>query len=501
MDAQNLTERSDIDGKRLRDSPFGTLSRRPASFGERLRVGHTYTYAAGMFRDATNFFLDPPRALHGVFARWTAGSLMVEAGVRNVTDRRTAWVDRNPLSLRDDVEVPQPVTDYMGYPLRSGVARGRSLARASEALMRCSSLHVAGALLAVACAPSSPPVSSDTGPGGASMWMPGDPQSKAVVTTFPATTRREARTVSLDDWEVADTRFVTSGDPVVVVQPSGVYQINRYTVDTLRRYRPGGWLAPLWETHLGDRSNPHDVAECGDTLFVSLYGEDRLTVYAIDEGIRLGQVALDAFADGDGQSPEASSMRVVDGRLYVGLQRLNREDGWRSEGGVVVEVDCAQRIVQRHWPVGGSATLVGTPIDGELLVSHTAHGGTPAGLSRLRLPEGELKLVMETPGEHVTGLATQDDRALAISLAEDGMSYAVSCVDLALGSVTSRESTPRYLTSVAGNDRGEAWVSAGPSWLDPTADSGLFVYDIEDCRLKNDAPIALSLHPFSVGFY
>ena len=118
MDAQNLTERSDIDGKRLPGLPVWDAQQATSLvWGERLRVGHTYTYAAGMFRDATNFFLDPPRALHGVFARWTAGSLMVEAGVRNVTDRRTAWVDRNPLSLRDDVEVPQPVTDYMGYPL------------------------------------------------------------------------------------------------------------------------------------------------------------------------------------------------------------------------------------------------------------------------------------------------------------------------------------------------------------------------------------------------
>jgi len=118
MEPQNLTARSDVESNRLPGLPvWDARQSTTLVWGERLRLGHTFDYAAGMFRDATNFFLDPPRALHGVFARWTAGPFVVEAGVSNVADRRTAWVDRNPLSVRDDVEVLQPVTDYMGYPL------------------------------------------------------------------------------------------------------------------------------------------------------------------------------------------------------------------------------------------------------------------------------------------------------------------------------------------------------------------------------------------------
>jgi len=115
---QNLTQRSDVEGNRLPGLPVWDVRQTTALvLGDQLRTGHTVEYTAGMFRDATNFFLDPPRMLHGVFARWTSGPLTVEAGVTNLADRRTALVDRNPLSPRDDFEVNQPVTDYMGYPL------------------------------------------------------------------------------------------------------------------------------------------------------------------------------------------------------------------------------------------------------------------------------------------------------------------------------------------------------------------------------------------------
>jgi len=368
--------------------------------------------------------------------------------------------------------------------------------------MRRVGLYLVAFLCVVACASPSSKSAVDTGEGSAPLWESGGPHTHAAVTTVASDyTTGSFATISLDDWAIVDTRFVTSGDPVVASQPSGVYQLNRFTYDTMRRYIPGAWRSPVWETHLGDRSNPHDVAECGGALFVSLYGEDRLAMYGIEDGVRLGHVDLSAFADGDGQSPEASSMRVFGDRLYVGLQRMNRDDGWQSEGSVVVEVDCVELTVTRHWSVGANALLVGASMEEGLLVSHTAHEQHPAGLSRLRLPSGELEVLLETPGEHVTGLATHDDTALAISLAQDGMSYAVMCLDLEEPLVRSRESTSRYLTAVQGNDRGEAWVSAGPSWMDPTAASGLFVYDVATCALINDEPVEMSLHPFSVAFF
>ena len=118
MDPLNVTDRPDVERKRLPGLPVWDVRQATALvWADQLRVGHTFDYTSGMFRDATNFFLDPPRALHGMFARWSTGPFVLEAGVRNVADRRTAWVDRNPLSLRDNVEVPQPVTDYLGYPL------------------------------------------------------------------------------------------------------------------------------------------------------------------------------------------------------------------------------------------------------------------------------------------------------------------------------------------------------------------------------------------------
>jgi len=357
-------------------------------------------------------------------------------------------------------------------------------------------------MILCACGPMSKKTAHDTGEALSPDWSSADPHTHVAVTTVSSDYATGSfATVSLDDWKVTDTRFLTSGDPVVAVQPSGLYQLNRFTYDTMRRYIPGAWRTPLWETHLGDRSNPHDVVECGGALFVSLYGEDRLAVHGIDDGALLGHVDLSAFDDGDGQSPEASSMRVFDERLYVGLQRLNRSEAWRPQNGAVVEVDCLSREVLRDWSVGSNALLVGPVRDEGLLVSYGAYGGESGALARLRLPEGRLETVVETPGDHLMGLAVQGDSALGISFSDDAAAYAVLCVDLAQGALRSREPTSRYLTAVHGNDRGEAWVSAGPSWLDPTAPSGLYVYDVHTCTALNDTPIEMTLHPFDLAFF
>jgi vitamin B12 transporter len=84
-----------------------------------VRLGHTFSYAAGNYWDATNWYLSPPRPLHGLYARVRAGKDGPEIGldVLNVGDRIAEVVDRNPLDPEDDARIVQAITDYVGYPL------------------------------------------------------------------------------------------------------------------------------------------------------------------------------------------------------------------------------------------------------------------------------------------------------------------------------------------------------------------------------------------------
>lgn len=354
-------------------------------------------------------------------------------------------------------------------------------------------------LLAIACAGSPEPtdeVSEDTG----TSTSPG--QQAAVLTTVAADySTGSFATIALDDWEVADELFVTSGDPALSVSGASVYQINRYGFDTLRRYEPGSWTAPAWERELADGSNPHAAAECAGVLFISLYETATLAVHDIDSGNLLGTVDLSEQADGDGVGPEPSSMVVLGDRLYVGLERLDRNtEYWSTVGGQVVEVDCESRSVAQTWDAAGSASVHAWDAD-RLLVLSDAFGDDPGGIYALEPGGDGLTHLLDVPGEALSSIAAVGDHAIATSTASDYSHFGRHCIDLGAAEVTSSETGTTLFGAVAANDRSEAWVALGPSWLDASAPTGVMVYDLESCEAKTSTPIATSLPPNAVSFY
>lgn len=86
---------------------------------ERLRLGHTWSYTAGNYWDATNWHLSPPRNLHSAFVRvqpspsWPS----LEASVLNLFDNTVEVVPRNVLDDTDTSRIVSPITDFVGYPL------------------------------------------------------------------------------------------------------------------------------------------------------------------------------------------------------------------------------------------------------------------------------------------------------------------------------------------------------------------------------------------------
>jgi len=354
-----------------------------------------------------------------------------------------------------------------------------------------------------ACGPASNRDLTGSGPtGGDTGWTEALAQTTAVVTTVSSDfSVGSFAALTLDDRVISDNLFVTSGDPAVSVSGGGVFQLNRYTHDTLRMYRPGNWVMPEWEQEVGDRANPHDAQVCGGRVFVSLYGEDHLGVYSLSDGALTDTVDLSAYADGDDVGPEPSSLLVHEGKLYAGLQRLMRHEGWTDAGGWVVEVDCDALEVTRDWAVGANVTLFPWPDRGAVLVSARAYEQDEAGIYTIDPADGSVNLQFATPKTHISGLAIHGDQAIAIGLAEDQTQHEILCVDLTSGTSSLIERTARYLTDIAANDRGEAWLAASPSWVDPSAATGLSIYDIASCQLTTEESLLLNLHPVSVAFY
>ena len=326
----------------------------------------------------------------------------------------------------------------------------------------------------------------------------------AVVTTTDFAVGSLA-TVCLGTFDVADELAPTSGDPVVRVQGDRVVQINRLGTDSLRVYPAGGpFTQPTLEIPFAPGSNPHDAVVVGDAVLVSLYDDGVIVVHDVNEGYRLGTVDLSAFDDGDGSS-EPHQLEWVEGYLYVGLQRFDRDAAWMPSTGRLVQVDPETYEVSASWETGPSPTIhVSSAHPGSLWVrtgewfelDGEIRRFTPiSGLSDPWLREADLgfelaDMVDDASGNAlVTGYRPEKGDHLALCGPVDGAPLKV-----VLDTTSS--------LSEVGASRGMGVVVSRAGWEDLEAAGGLLFFDMNDCSPLNDGELVqFSLDPFSVGFW
>lgn len=332
---------------------------------------------------------------------------------------------------------------------------------------------------------------------------PGDDTTAILATVSADYSVGALATVDLGSWAVVDERSAVSGDPAVSVEGDWLVQINRYGYDTVRLYDLESWSAPVREWSTGDGSNPYAASLCEDRLFVALFEGNVLPAYDPDTGLLVGAVDLAPWADADG-SPEPASLARVGGKLYVGLEMYDRSDwSWPHLGGAVLEVDCAALTVTRSWTVGSGARVVAWPGRDDVLVLTGKGFGKRGGIYQLDSDSGALsgnQVDTDALGVEYTGLAVHGLHAVALASTPD---YATElhCVDLDAGTASVAEPAGPFLTAIAGNDLGEAWVAARPPWTDPTSPGGMIVYDIATCTsLTGPSWIDTVLDPYDVAF-
>lgn len=119
-DARNLSADASVNGNRLPRIPVVQTSLESGlRHGDRVRLGHAWTWSSGTFQDATNFYALAPRSLHSAFLRLQPGPAWpsAELSVLNLADRLVEVVPRNPLDDGDEARVVSAITDFAGYPL------------------------------------------------------------------------------------------------------------------------------------------------------------------------------------------------------------------------------------------------------------------------------------------------------------------------------------------------------------------------------------------------
>ena len=175
-----------------------------------------------------------------------------------------------------------------------------------------------------------------------------------------------------------------------------LYVIERFGCDNVRILDPANGFALVRQFSVGNGANPNDLVVVSPTkVYVTRYDSPDLWILDPQSGAFTGAISLAAFADADG-IPEMNRMAMVGGRVFVTVQRVDR-DGFflptDSSAVVVIDpttdtlVDCdlaAGGVQGILLPFQNPTTELVVDAGGRLVVGCTgAYGATDGGIVRI----------------------------------------------------------------------------------------------------------------------
>ena len=291
-----------------------------------------------------------------------------------------------------------------------------------------------------------------------------------------------------------------SGDPAISFDGQYIWQFNRYRYDTLRKYDPENLHVPLQEISLqnenGDSSNPQEVIRCAEKLFVSQHDQPAILILDPESMAILGEISLLDFIDEDG-SPEASTMVTANQQLYVGLQRLNRNNAWKSEGSVIVQIDCLEEEITNHVSFGSNVRLYQD--QDTFWVSSEEWEEQKAGIFLLH-DDLTSEVRIEIEGKEILDVTTQAGHIYFVTLDDDMSQQDLFCVEKEEDEAHVIQSFDEYLTFVKAG-LGSIWIGAHWGWNNPSeAQHGTHTWTLEGCQPLEKGHIHGDLAPVDMIF-
>ncbi len=295
-------------------------------------------------------------------------------------------------------------------------------------------------------------------------------------------------------------------DAVARVFRGLVYVVNRFLGDSIQALDPGDDFATRWQCSTGAGSNPQDIVVLGDKAYVTRYALPELLIVnpspAADcSDFVLGSVDLSEFADDDG-IPEMDQMALVNGLLYVSLQRLLNFAPARQGALAVIDTATDQAI--------GSITLTGQNpfaktkglpvVNGQLVVAQVGNFGiNDGGIERIDLSRGEAQGFFITEaalGGDINDFVLVSDRLGYAVVGASDFTTSLVAFDPRAGRVTrTLLSGVEYIADIELNNRGELFV------LDRTFERpGVRIFRAADGTELTPEPLDIGLPPFEVVF-
>jgi len=301
-------------------------------------------------------------------------------------------------------------------------------------------------------------------------------------------------------------------DALVRVVGERVFVVNRFLGDNLQVLDPAHGFTTLLQCSTGPGSNPHDVAVVApDKAYVTRYNAKELWV--VDPSVRScggflrRKIDLSAWADQDG-IPEMDQMAVVGDRLFVTLERLDRNRRFAPAGrSRVVVLDTTRDAVVGSIELtgadafGDASGLVHEPGTGKLVVSEagdiqrTGDGGLER-IDPFTLTAEGFFVTEDDLGGNITDFVLRSPTEGYAIVIDDQLRNILLAFDPSQRVVRKRLLVrTQYLPDIALAPDGTLWVAD-----DELPAPGIRIFDPRDGRQLTRAAIDVGLPPFSIGF-
>src|SRR5262245_4298947 len=165
---------------------------------------------------------------------------------------------------------------------------------------------------------------------------------------------------NLDTRAVAKDVQPVHSDAVMRWYGGLLYVVNRFGQDNIQVIDPAQGYATVRQFSTGNGSNPQDICFISATkAYVTRYELGDLLIVNPATGASLGVIPLGAFADADG-IPEMAHMVRVDRRVFVAIQRLDRNAGYQpTDKSLVAVIDAvADTVVDADSLTAGNQAIV-----------------------------------------------------------------------------------------------------------------------------------------------
>lgn len=339
-------------------------------------------------------------------------------------------------------------------------------------------------------------------------------QTTAFVVTSDFTTGAWA-TVGVDPpraVQPASSRQLIYRDAVVRTHGGLVYVINRLFADNIQVLDPVHGFATRLQCSTGAGTNPHDIAFAGpQKAYVTRLERPQLLIVnpaaepTCSDFVR-GSIDLSSLADADG-NPDMDQMAIVDGRLYVALERLDIRTILRTPAmnAALAVIDVATDTLIGSIELQGknpfAATKGLTVRGGAIYLAEPGYFGVmDGGIERVDLAtqrsDGFIITEEELGGDITDFVLVSDHLAYAI-VGEPGFRNALVAFDPTTRRITQTllEASGATLFDIELNDRGELWVADRARRA-----AGIRIFRAADGAPLAAAPLNLVLPPFEIVF-